>query len=75
MPDALSEIGIEVADGIDIEVVEETAHKTYLTLPVPPAPDLVSHDELESMISDGQSGGVYTQYQPHSCSTGANCSC
>ena len=72
---ALSDIGVEVDDGVEVEVVEETAQKLFLPLPVSPAPETINFDELEAITADGQSGDLYTQWQPHSCSTGANCSC
>lgn len=43
----LTEVGIETPEGVEIEVVENTAEKAYLTLPMTPSMDVLSDKDLE----------------------------
>jgi hypothetical protein len=43
----LAENGIQILAGVDIEVVENTPTKTYLTIPTPKVPIGASNEEIE----------------------------
>lgn len=46
----LAEAGIEVDDAVDVEVVEDSAQKVYLTLPLPPFAERVADDEMDPLL-------------------------
>ena len=66
----LAEMGIALPESVEIEVLENTPGKMYLTLPYVPAPDFPDDAELEAIVSPGGHGlEKYTQHSPHSCCT------
>jgi hypothetical protein len=66
----LIEMGVEPPVGVQIEVVENTVKKAYLTLPAAPSPEILSDAELEALVSPGgHPMALYTQHSPHSCCT------
>jgi hypothetical protein len=66
----LVEMGVETPEGVEIQVVENTTTKMYLTLPAAPTPEPLSYEELEAIVSPGGHAlEMYTQHSPHSCCT------
>ena len=55
----LSRAGVEVPEGVTIEVVEDTATRVYLILPSNPIDDSVTEAELERAV-----GGLARTAQP-----------
>lgn len=47
---ALSEMAIEFPDHVQVEVVENSENKVYLTLPQSPWGEAVSDDEIEPLV-------------------------
>ena len=54
--DAMAEVGMDVPEGLEIEVVENTQEKVYLIIPPKPDGEL-SDDDLDKVSGGG--GGVY----------------
>ena len=50
----LTEMGVETPEGVEIEVMENTAEKTYLTLPTPPLREFLSYEEIDMVSSSGR---------------------
>ncbi len=69
----LSEMGIEMPEGAEIEVVENTSSKTYLTLPISPSSDVVSDDDIAPLFSLERNGSSKCSIMTLWCPGGPNC--
>ncbi len=56
----LTEMGVETTEGAGVEVVENTAEKTYLTLPMPPSREFLSYEEIDMVSSSGLASAEIT---------------
>lgn len=45
----LSDMGVEIPKGTEVEVLENTSEKTYLTLPLAPSKDVLFDEDLEKI--------------------------
>lgn len=64
----LSEMGVATPDDIEIEVVENTARKIYLTLPITPCSEVLSEEDVESSAwLRGRPQGVATPKDEGCC--------
>ena len=57
----LAEYGMDVPDGMDVNVVENTDTTVHITMPAPPSGDMdLSDDELSSAAGGDQGDGTFT---------------
>jgi Nitrile hydratase, alpha chain len=71
----LKERGIDVKEGVELKVLENTASCSYLLLPLAPGPSELSEDDLGKVA--GGRGGHMPKPQPKGscCGGGPNASC